>query len=124
MIVASMQLLIIEDDPVVGPLLVEAFTDAGQTATLLSSGEEALRSIEAHRPDAVFLDILLPRLNGIEVLRRIRVIDQSLPVIVVTGHATDRQIEEALALGAIDVVLKPEILKHIESALERLRRPR
>jgi DNA-binding response OmpR family regulator len=119
-----MQLLVIEDDAVVGPLLVDAFTDAGQTVTLVPTGEEGLRQIAARRPDAVFLDIRLPTIDGIEVLRRIRIDDPTLPVIIITGHATDRQIGEARALGALDVVLKPEILKQIEPALDRLRRRR
>jgi CheY-like chemotaxis protein len=119
-----MHLLVIEDDPVVGPLLVDAFTDTGQTATLVPSGEEALRQIATQRPDAVFLDIRLPTMNGIEVLRRIRAMDETLPVIVITGFATDRQINEARELGALDVVLKSEILNQIEPALDRLRRRR
>lgn len=119
-----MHLLVIEDDPIVGPLLVDAFTDGGRTATLVPSGEEALRQIAARRPDGVFLDIQLPTMNGIEVLRRIRAMDASLPVIIITGHATDRQIDEARELGALDVVLKPEILNQIEPALDRLRRRR
>jgi len=122
MIVSSlMQILVIEDDPVVGPLLVEAFTSEGQTVTLVPDGEEGLRYITAHRPDAVFLDVVLPRINGIEVLRRIRAIDPALPVIIITGHATDRQIDEARELGVIDVIMKPRILNQIESALQRLR---
>ena len=121
-VLTRMQILVIEDDPVVGPLLVEAFTAEGQAVTLVPNGEEGLRHIEAHRPDAVFLDILLPKINGIEVLRRIRAIDADLPVIIITGHATDRQIDAARELGALDVVLKPEILNHVESALGRLRK--
>jgi DNA-binding response OmpR family regulator len=117
-----MQLLVIEDDPVVGVLLVDAFTDAGQSVTLVSNGEEALRHIDRQRPDGVFLDIQLPTISGIDVLRRIRSLHPTLPVIIITGHATERQIDEALELGALDVVLKPQILNQIESALEGLRR--
>jgi CheY-like chemotaxis protein len=46
-----------------------------------------------------------------------------LPVIIITGHATDRQLDAARELGVVDVILKPEILNHVESALKRLRRP-
>jgi len=61
-----------------------------------TSGEEALNKIEANRPQVVFLDLRMPGMDGIEVLKRIRAKDKKLPVIIVTGYG-DREIEEEVS---------------------------
>jgi len=120
MIPLLMDLLIIEDDPTVGPLLRDVFVSDGHTATLMRSGEAGLDYLASERPDAVLLDVQLPRISGIEVLRRIRSKSPDLPVVVITGHATPEQIAQAKALGVVEVLEKPEILNEVHDALKRL----
>lgn len=71
------------------------------------TGEAAVAAYLAHRPDFVTLDISLPDINGLEVLKRIRAFDPAAKVVVVTGNNARALEVEALSLGAMKVVLKP-----------------
>lgn len=116
-----MRILIIDDEPVVAGIFAEALTHEGNQVLVATSGEEGLKVLEQSLPDAVFLDIAMPNLDGIEVLRRIRDKHAHLPVIILSGWATERQLEAAKRLGATDVVLKPIALKNLSEALARIR---
>src|SRR5262245_45789641 len=72
-----------------------------------SSGEEALAKLESERPDALVVDIKMPRMDGLEILARVKQSDPSLPVIVVSGHGTIATAVEATHLGAFDFMEKP-----------------
>src|SRR5213594_4042359 len=95
-----MKLLLIEDDRNVADMLATAFRDEGHTTTVKHSGEAGLSQLGLERPDAVVLDVLLPKMNGIEVLRHIRASDPTLPVIIVSGFATPGQLDEARRAAA------------------------
>jgi CheY-like chemotaxis protein len=114
-----MKLLLIEDDRNVADMLATAFRDEGHTTTVKHSGEAGLSQLGLERPDAVVLDILLPKMNGIEVLRQIRANDPTLPVIIVSGFATPGQLDEARRLGVTEIISKPHILTHFTDALAR-----
>jgi DNA-binding response OmpR family regulator len=116
----AIKILLIEDDTKVAELLARAFDDAGHQTTVSYSGEEGLRSLERERPDALFLDVRLPKMNGIEVLRRIRATDRNLPVILITGHATPGEVAEARTLGVTEIIEKPYVLNHFSGALARI----
>ena len=88
-----MKLLLIEDDVHVAKVLAEAFGADGHETTVMHSGEEGLAYLTRERPDAVVLDVRLPALNGVAVLRKIRSTDPGLPVIIMTGLATVGEIE-------------------------------
>jgi len=107
------KLLLIEDDVLVAELLSGAFADEGHQTTVSHTGEEGLRHLEGDRPDAVLLDLRLPTINGIEVLRAIRLTDLALPVILITGYANPGQLAEARQLGVTDVIAKSYVLVRI-----------
>lgn len=117
-----MRILVIDDELAVATVLAEALEHQGNQVTVASSGPEGLQLLEESRPDAVFLDLVMPGMDGTEVLRRIRAKDATLPVIIVSGWATEEQIEAAKRLGVSDVVQKPVALKHLAAALSRLRK--
>jgi DNA-binding response OmpR family regulator len=114
------RLLVVEDDANVAAVLAETFQAEGHETAIEHTGAEALAAIERNRPDAVILDIVLPEIDGIEVLRRIRSTDATLPVIIVSGHGTSQRLEEARRLGVADIITKPAILKHFTEALGRI----
>ena len=115
-----MRILIVEDAIHVASLLAESVRLQGHEAIVAHSGSEALSLLDQRRPDAVFLDIVMPKVSGIDVLRRIRETHPALPVIVITGNALPWQIAEARRLGVTDVIEKPFALKHLDQALENL----
>ena len=120
-----MRLLLIEDDEQVAEVLSDAFGSQGHEITIRHTGEDGLAYLTYDRPDAVVLDIRLPKLNGVAVLRQIRASDPTLPVIIMTGLATPGEIEEVRRLGVTEIVEKPEVLKNFSEALKRIAaRPR
>jgi len=117
-----MKLLLIEDDEHVAQVLAEAFASDGHETAIRYTGEDGLAYLARERPDAVVLDVRLPRLDGVAVLRQIRSSDATLPVIIMTGLATPGEIAEVRRLGVTEVVEKPEVLRHFGEALARIAR--
>lgn len=127
---ADIYLLVVEDHPLVAGVMASALEADGHEVRTAGSGAEALRLMEQALPDAVFLDIVMPEMDGIELLRRIRRLYGDLPVVVMSGWATDAQLGVAVELGVIDIVHKPDVLKnlpetlaHIEARRTDARRP-
>jgi DNA-binding response OmpR family regulator len=118
----AMKLLLIEDDADVADVLADAFAADGHETTITHTGEDGLAYLARDRPDAVVLDVRLPRLNGVAVLRQIRSTDPMLPVIIMTGLATDGELAEIRRLGVTEIVEKPELLKNFGDALARIAR--
>ena len=115
-----MKILIVDDEVHVATVLADSVRLQGHEAFVAAGGEEGLALLDQKRPDAVFLDIVMPGMGGIEVLRRIREVYPALPVIVITGHASTAEIEEAKRLGVTDCVQKPFVLNQLSQALGRL----
>jgi DNA-binding response OmpR family regulator len=119
-----MKILIVEDQQYVSSLLADAVRLQGHEAVVAGSGKEGLALIDRERPDAVFLDIVMPELDGVEVLRRIRQRLPELPVVVISGGASDRQREDVHRLGVTDFVEKPLLLAQIKESLSNVVRLR
>lgn len=116
----SPRLLVIEDEVPIRKFLRAALVDAGYALDEADTGTQGLRLAAANPPDAVILDLGLPDLDGLEVLRRLR--DwYSSPVIVLSARGQERDKVEALDLGADDYLTKPfgvgELLARIRVAL-------
>lgn len=85
----------------------------GYQADVALTGGDALMLIEADRPDAVVLDILMPGMDGVDVLRRLRAADSTLPVVMLTGNGDVEVARMTLDLGAFDYIPKPFNLAHL-----------
>jgi DNA-binding response OmpR family regulator len=118
----DMKLLLIEDDEHVAQVLAEAFASDGHETAICHSGETGLAYLAREHVDAVVLDIRLPVLNGVAVLRQVRSTNPALPVIIMTGFATPGEIAEVRRLGVTEIIEKPEVLKHFGEALARIER--
>ncbi len=115
-----MKLLLIEDDSSAARVLAEALTEDGHETTIRHTGEDGLTYLTRERPDAVVLDVRLPAMSGVAVLRQIRATDPVLPVMMITGLATPAEIAEARRLGVTEIIEKSGILKHFGAALARV----
>jgi len=111
------RLLLVDDDPGVLELLNEYFVAQGYKVEAASNGEAALSAVRATRPDLVLLDIRMPGLDGVEVLRRLRRQDPTLPVVMVTANEEVTLARETLSLGALDYVAEPFDFMHLEQVV-------
>jgi len=83
-----------------------------------NSGNAALKLVEQHRPDLVLLDIIMPDMNGLECLKRIKLIAPALPVSMVTAIWEAETEQRAMQAGAYDYVLKPVDINYLKMALQ------
>jgi two-component system NtrC family response regulator len=113
-------ILIIDDEAALRDALAEAVRDLGHHARLAASGEEALQIVGHDPVNAVFLDLRMPGMGGLEVLRRIRSDPRPPPVTVLTAHATATNTIEAMRLGAFDHLTKPIGRDDVARVLERM----
>jgi DNA-binding NtrC family response regulator len=99
--------LIVDDDAAIREALSEALADLGHTPATVTGGAAALFWLERHRADAVLLDLRMPGMDGMEVLRRIRATPNPPPVVILTAVPTSHNTIEAMRLGAADHLAKP-----------------
>jgi len=112
------KVLIVEDDAVYRQLLILALSMEGYEARGAENGAVALRAIEADRPDAVVLDLVMPVLDGLGFLRSLKDdLQVAVPVLVLTCLDQRGAAVDALIAGAGDVLTKPAPLKEIVSRL-------
>ena len=115
--------LVVDDDPIVRDVLLRYLSRDGLSAEAAGDGISAVAAFEARRPELVVLDLMLPRLDGFEVFRRIRGTDPQAAVLMLTarGQETDRVV--GLDSGADDYVTKPcsprEIVARVKAILRR-----
>ena len=98
--------LVVDDEPAFREGLRQALTQEGFVVHLAADGEEALEVWRAYHPDIVLLDVMLPRMSGIDVCREIRSVDDT-PVIMVSARNEEIDAVVALEVGADDYVAKP-----------------
>ena len=101
------RILVIEDDEMMLALFRHILGEAGHEILPTADGPRGISLYKEHDPDLVLLDLGLPTMNGLEVLRMIRDFDPAARVIVVTGYGSDESADVAFRYGAIDFVQKP-----------------
>jgi response regulator RpfG family c-di-GMP phosphodiesterase len=120
---AQRDILIVDDDRQVRDVLNQIFLSAGYNCLLAQNGGEGVEVFQAARPPLVVTDLKMPVMTGIELLRRVRQLDEDAAVVVLTGAGDVKTAIDSLKLGAYDFILKPvnvdELLIAAERALER-----
>jgi two-component system OmpR family response regulator len=117
-----MKILVVEDDTVLAAALTRALNQAAYTVDLVEDGEEASRVLDANTYDLVVLDIALPKLDGMSVLRRLRDRRSHVPVLILTARDTLEDRVAGLDLGADDYMPKPFDLAEFEARVRALLR--
>ena len=102
-----LRVLIVDDEAELVSALTERLALRGFDAQGVTTGADALAFLEEESCDVVLLDVKMPGLGGLEVIRRIKTQHPNLEVILLTGHGSVKSVEEGMALGAFDYLMKP-----------------
>lgn len=119
------KILITDDDSALRELLAEAAGGWGYTASIAKDGEEAVRRLRMEKYDIVITDLMMPGMDGITLLTKVKELDPSILVIIITGYSTIETAVKAIEGGAYDYIAKPfrldELMIVLKKASERLR---
>ena len=115
----SNSILVVDDEEVLAQAMGQYLERHGFSVDVKSSGEEALRIIDAAPPEIVLLDYRLPRMDGLEVLRKIKDNYSGIEVIILTAHGSVEGAVEAMKLGAFDYLSKPLDLEELRLVVQR-----
>lgn len=113
------KILIIDDDELVTTSLKRALTQSGYEIDIASNGKAGIEKVEKINPDMVLLDIFLGDINGMEVLKKILLLNPDLPVVMITGFADVQTAVNAIKMGAIDFILKPINIDQLELIINK-----
>ncbi len=117
------KVLLVDDEVVFGFALAERLRLKRYDVKVVSRVEDALAAVRNDPPDVVLLDFKMPGMDGIEILKFIKQIDSSIEVIMLTGHADTRIVEEAMKSGAFEYIMKPadlgEVIIKIDDAKKK-----
>ena len=119
------RVLVVDDEPIIAGILTDSLAGQGYEVVATHSATEAFRMMEASLPDVVLLDISMPLVDGVTVLRRLRALYPDLAVVMVTANADQEVAKDTLRRGAFDYVLKPFDFAHlarvVAAAVDRAR---
>ena len=103
----DVNILLVDDEKEFTATLAERMGLRGLRVRCAYSGEEALKEIAAEKPDVVVMDVMMPGLKGLDILRHLKATNPEIQVILLTGQAGTRDGMEGMKLGAFDYLLKP-----------------
>ncbi|MCM3459914.1 sporulation initiation phosphotransferase Spo0F [Bacillus atrophaeus] len=113
------KILIVDDQYGIRILLNEVFNKEGYQTFQAANGLQALDIVTKERPDLVLLDMKIPGMDGIEILKRMKVIDESIRVIIMTAYGELDMIQESKDLGALTRFAKPFDIDEIRDAVKK-----
>ena len=112
------RVLLADDDGDIRDLVSFKLTGAGYSVDAVNDGSAAWAAVQADPPDLVVLDVQMPGMSGVEVLRRIREVNAQVPVVLLSARSRDSDVEAGLAAGATDYLVKPfsprELLRRVQ----------
>ncbi len=115
---ARSRLLVIDDDPGMLELIEVYFSRRGFQVFGVPNGEDALGALDDTQPDLIILDLVLPGMGGLDVLRQLKQALPRVPVVMASGHGQARNIVESMRRGASEFLLKPFELEELDLALQ------
>src|SRR5207247_10694472 len=96
-----MEIMIVDDEPQVAEVLAMSLKRQGHSTTVVHSGREALDRLKSTAFDAMFLDVSMPGMNGLDVMAEVRRMRPALAIVVINGHATPEEIEDGETHGGV-----------------------
>lgn len=112
------KVLVVDDEPVVCNTLEKFLIKKGHKVSTVLTGKEALKKVKKEKPNVVLLDIRMPDIDGVELLKRIKKIDKKIGVIMITAVKEDDLANKCMnELGAFDYITKPLSLDYLDSVL-------
>lgn len=118
--------LLVEDDTFMLEILSGRLRKSGYEVSIATDGEECMKILESQKPDVVLLDILLPKIDGFEVLRRMNSLPElsHIPVVILSNLGQKEEIQKAKNLGAKDYIVKAnfttkEIVEKLDNILNK-----
>ncbi len=117
--VQTERILIADDEEPVRQVLEDFLVSFGYEVTTARGGEEALQKFKPGRFDCVIADLVMPGIDGVELLKEIRETDSKVVFLMITGHPSVETAVEAMKQGAYDYVIKPFSMENIRMKLER-----
>jgi two-component system nitrogen regulation response regulator NtrX len=115
-------ILVVDDEPDIRNIIKDILDDEGYQVTIAEDGETARSALKQDRPDLILLDIWMPDIDGVTLLKEFKLLDPELTIIMMSGHGTVETAVEATRLGACDFIEKPlstaKLLRGVEVALE------
>ncbi len=118
------KILIVEDDPFLSEMYSAKFEQSGFETEIIDDGKAALSKIKSFKPDLVLLDIVLPKMDGFEVLKKIKADPElkRISVVLLTNLGQKNEVEEGLSLGADEYIIKAHftptaVVKKVEEIL-------
>jgi len=111
------RVLVVDDDPDTVDLLTTILSDAGYEVVAAFTGGDGLMVLEVESPDVILLDLQMPGLHGMDVLRRLRMARPEIPVIIVSGQGDAELARATLRRGAVDYIRKPMNPEHLVRAI-------
>jgi two-component system response regulator MprA len=115
-------ILVAEDETAMGDVLRQGLEEQNHTVTLVRDGEEALAAVATGAFDAIVLDVMMPRVNGLEVARRLRAAKNPTPILILTARDAAEDIVRGLDAGADDYLVKPFALTVLLARLRAVAR--
>lgn len=124
MIKIPARILIVDDEHDFAEMMTMRLNEAGGDVTAVYNGRECIEKLQQKAFDVVILDIKMPGMDGIQTLRKIKIMFPLVEVILLTGHGTTETAVQGMKLGAFDYLLKPADFQELESKIDGARRKR
>lgn len=108
----SKKVFLFEDEEIIYENIIHELEDEGFNVTLAKDGQDALKKVISAQPDIILLDLILPKLNGFEILKELKNEEKTknIPVIILSNLGQGQDIRECMDLGAVDYMVKANVL--------------
>jgi DNA-binding NtrC family response regulator len=114
------KILVVDDDESILKVFEYGLQDAGYVTITVPNGFDAIEKVKKERYDLVFLDVRMPRLNGVETFKMLKKIDPQIMAVMMTGYRVDALLKEAFEMGAHACIYKPFEMEEILSIIQKI----